>query len=87
MSACKGAAILWYSKIGQQRDAHAAMDLSSARPSRECGIVRPSVFAVLRSMISSIFVCCWTNCSTHATLACYPRPMNERMWLGSIVAS
>ena len=26
MSACKGAAILWYSKIGQQREARAAID-------------------------------------------------------------
>jgi len=28
MSVCKGAAILWYSKIGRQREAHAAMGLA-----------------------------------------------------------
>jgi hypothetical protein len=34
---------------------------SSARPIRGSGIVRPSAFAVLRLMISSTFVACWTG--------------------------
>src|SRR5579862_3611019 len=34
---------------------------SSARPSSGSGMVKPSVFAVLRLMISSIFVACCTG--------------------------
>ena len=34
---------------------------SSARPSSEGGTVRPSALAVLRLMISSTFVACWTG--------------------------
>jgi len=36
---------------------------SSARPISGSGIVRPSVFAVLRLMIISTFVACWTGMS------------------------
>src|SRR6516165_4151914 len=36
---------------------------SSARPSSGNGIVRPSVLAVLRLMISSTLVSCWTGMS------------------------
>src|SRR6266487_1396842 len=34
---------------------------SSARPSSEIGIVRPSALAVLRLMIRPTFVTCWTG--------------------------
>src|SRR5262249_20679205 len=49
----------------QQRDELAASHsiTSSARPISGSGIVRPSVFAVLRLMIISTFVACWTGMS------------------------
>ena len=34
---------------------------SSARPSSESGMVRPSVFAILRLMTNSTFTACWTG--------------------------
>src|SRR5262245_12038989 len=34
---------------------------SSARPSNESGMVRPSVFAILRLMTNSTFTACWTG--------------------------
>jgi len=34
---------------------------SSARPSRVIGTVRPSDFAVLRLITTSVFVDCWTG--------------------------
>src|SRR6516225_9257211 len=54
-------------RAAEKRDERAALHLrghsitSSARPISGSGIVRPSVFAVLRLMILSTFVACWTG--------------------------
>src|SRR5882762_6475349 len=48
-------------KPSQQRKSPLHSITSSARPSSESGTVRPSAFAVLRLMISSALVDCWTG--------------------------
>ena len=54
----------WPGRRGaEKRDERAARHsiTSSARPSNVIGTVRPSALAVLRLMISSTFVDCWTG--------------------------
>jgi hypothetical protein len=51
-------------RTAEKRDEVAARDhsiTSSAATNRVCGIVRPSAFAVLRLMTTSILVDCWTG--------------------------
>src|SRR6516164_3342776 len=52
-------------RAGEKRDEVAALEshsmTSSARPSSVIGTVSPSALAVLRLMISSTFVACWTG--------------------------
>ena len=51
-----------YFRFGPKADIHFVYSItSSARLCTDCGTVRPSFLAVLRLMISSTFVACWTG--------------------------
>jgi hypothetical protein len=49
------------SALGQKRTLPAYSMISSARPINDNGTVRPRALAVLRLMISSTLVACWTG--------------------------